>query len=146
MHAGENTGSESPVDKLPLAGKMAKPGPIRSTLLLMPLSWTAIFRMTVLLLMAAHVFYLYAFARMLQEIVGLDLAAVLASSSFALVMLTPLAPAMVLPDIPQMVRCQVGRRRWLQGRCAVCGHSLLAARGGTLLAPERRVRCESPPR
>lgn len=95
----------------------------------MPISWTAVFRLVVLLLMATHVFYLYAFARTLQEIVGLDLFTILASSSFALVMLVPLAWAAVLPDLPAIIRNHVGRRRWSQGRCPECGLFLLQAQG-----------------
>ncbi len=94
------------------------------------MSWTTIFRLLVMLLMASHVFYLYTFARTLQEITGLDLAAVLASGSFALVMLVPLVWAVALPDLPDIIRTHRGRHRWLQGRCAECGYSLLQAGGG----------------
>lgn len=97
----------------------------------MPVSWTAVFRGAMLLLIAAYVFFWYAFARMRQEIVGLDVVTVLASASFALVMLVPLAPATALPDVPVLVRSEIGRRRWREGRCAVCGHSLLEGRGGS---------------
>ncbi len=97
----------------------------------MPVSWTAIFRVAVLLLIAAWVFFWYAFARIRNETVGLDFVTVLGSTAFALVMLVPLAPATALPDVPDLVRSEIGRRRWLQGRCAVCGHSLLEGRGGT---------------
>jgi hypothetical protein len=97
----------------------------------MPVSWTAVFRVALSLLIAAYVFFWYAFARMRQEMVGLDFATVLASASFALVMLVPLAPATALPDVPVLVRSELGRRRWRQGRCAVCGHSLLEGRSGT---------------
>ena len=96
----------------------------------MPVSWTTIFRLVVMLLMATHVFYLYAFARTLQEMVGLDFFTVLASGSFALVMLVPLVWAVALPDLPCIIRNHLGRRRWLQGRCADCGYFLLQAKGG----------------
>ena len=95
----------------------------------MPVSWTVVFRLFVLLLMAAHVFYLYAFARTLQEIVGPDFPTILASSSFALVMLVPLVWAVVLPDLPEIVRTHRGRGRWLQGRCSRCGYFVLQAEG-----------------
>ncbi len=97
----------------------------------MPVSWTVIFRLFVLLLMAAHVFYLYAFARTLQEIVGPDFPTILASSSFALVMLVPLVWAVVLPDLPEIVRTHRGRGRWLQGRCSRCGYWVLQAQGNS---------------
>lgn len=95
----------------------------------MPMSWTAIFRMAVVLLMAAHVFYLYAFARMLQEVIGTDFRTILASSSFALVMLVPLAWAVAVPDLPQILRAHRARRRWLGGRCPGCNYFLLNTTG-----------------
>ncbi|MEE8459300.1 MAG: hypothetical protein V3S08_05480 [Phycisphaerales bacterium] len=95
----------------------------------MPLSWTAIVRVVVLLLMAAHVFYFYAFARAPQEIVGVDFAAILASSAFALVMLVPLAWAVVLPDLPEIVRNHRARGRWQRGRCSSCNYLLLYEQG-----------------
>ena len=97
----------------------------------MPVSWTAILRLVVLLLMAAHVFYLYAFARTLQEIVGPDVPTILASSSFALVMMVPLVWAVVLPDLPQIVRTHRDRGRWLQGRCSRCGYFVLQSEGNS---------------
>jgi hypothetical protein len=97
----------------------------------MPMPWTAIVRGVVLLLMAAHVFYFYAFARAPQEIVGVDFPAVLASSAFALVMLVPLAWAVVLPDLPQIVRNQRARGRWQRGRCSMCNYLLLYEQGAS---------------
>ncbi len=91
--------------------------------------WTAIVRTVVLLLMAAHVFYFYAFARAQQEIVGVDFPTVLASSAFALVMLVPLAGAIVLPDLPEIVRNHRARRRWQRGRCSMCNYLLLYEEG-----------------
>ncbi len=95
----------------------------------MPMSWTAIFRVVMLLLMAAHVFYLYAFARMLQEVIGTDFRTVLASSSFALVMLVPLTWAVAVPDLPQILRAHRARRRWLRGNCPGCNYFLLSTTG-----------------
>ncbi len=95
----------------------------------MPMSWTAIFRVAMLLLMAAYVFYLYAFARALQEVVGTEFSTILASSSFGLVMLVPLAWAAVVPDVPQIMRIHRGRRRWLRGYCSACNFFLLKASG-----------------
>ncbi len=96
----------------------------------MPVSWASLFRLLVLLVMAAHVFYLYAFARTQQEIIGLDFFAILASSSFSLVMLVPLAWAVALPDLPEIIRSQRNHHRWAQGECARCGYPVLHARGG----------------
>ncbi len=93
------------------------------------MSWTAIVRAVVLLLMAAHVFYFYAFARAPQEIVGLDFPTVLASSAFALIMLVPLAGAVVLPDLPEIIRSHRARRRWQRGRCSMCNYLLLYEQG-----------------
>lgn len=97
----------------------------------MPVSWTALFRVVVMLLMAAHVFYLYAFARAQQEMIGLDFLTVLASSAFALVMLVPLAWAVALPDLPEIIRSQRCRQRWAQGRCSKCGYPVLYAQGAS---------------
>lgn len=97
----------------------------------MPISWAALFRVVVLLLMAAHVFYLYTFARTYQEMVGPDFATVFASSSFALAMLIPLAWAVALPDLPEIIRSHLSRRRWSQGRCPECGYPVIYAEGGT---------------
>lgn len=84
-----------------------------------------------LLLMAAHVFYLYAFARVQQEIVGLDFPAILASSSFSLIMLVPLAWAVALPDLPEIIRAQRSRFRWSKGECPRCGYPVVHAKGGS---------------
>jgi hypothetical protein len=96
----------------------------------MPAFLRALVRVVVLLLMAAHVFYVYAFARALQEIVGHDFATVLASSSLALIMLAPLAWMVALPDLPSIIRAHRARRRWLQGRCPRCGSFVIQAVGG----------------
>jgi len=97
----------------------------------MPVSWTAIVRLVVVLLMAVHVFYFYAFARAPQEIVGVDFPIVLASSVFALIMLVPLAWAVVLPDLPEIIRNHRGRRRWQRGRCSMCNYLLLYEQGAS---------------
>jgi hypothetical protein len=109
----------------------------------MPISWTALFRVVVMLLMAAHVFYFYEFARNDLETVGLEFTTVLASSSFGLVMLVPLAWAAALPDLPLIIRTQVGRRRWQRGCCAWCGRFLLAAAG--TVCPECGEERRPPP-
>ncbi len=93
------------------------------------MSWTAILRVVVLLAMAAHVFYLYAFARVEQEVVGLDFATILASSAFGLVMLVPLTWAVALPDLPVILSNHRARRRWAQGRCSKCNYFLLYEAG-----------------
>ena len=93
------------------------------------MSWTAIVRVVVLLAIAAHVFYQYAFARAFQEIVGVGFPTILASSAFALVMLVPLAWAVALPDLPEILLNHRARRRWLRGRCSKCNYFVLYEEG-----------------
>ena len=95
----------------------------------MPVSWTTLFRLLVLLLVALHVFNMYCLSRVVEESVGRSAVAIAGSGFFALAMLIPLAWAVALPDVPEMVRRQRGRKRWAQGRCPGCGYVLLAAGG-----------------
>jgi hypothetical protein len=85
--------------------------------------------MVVLLLVAGYVFYLYAFARGLQEIVGRDFTTVLASCSFSLVLLVPMVWVVALPDLPRILWTHRARRRWLQGLCPKCGLFVLHEEG-----------------
>ncbi|MHC4428769.1 MAG: hypothetical protein ACYS0D_09260 [Planctomycetota bacterium] len=96
----------------------------------MPVSWTTLFRLLVLLLVAQHVFNMYCFSRVVEESVGTETKAIVFSSFFALAMLIPLVWAVVLPDIPEIIRRQRARRRWTQGRCGSCGHLVIKADGG----------------
>jgi hypothetical protein len=95
----------------------------------MPVVLRALLRVAALLLMAAWGFYLYAAARVWQEVVGHDFATVLASCSFALVLSAPVAWIVALPDLPRVMRACRDRRRWLQGRCPGCGHFVVYAQG-----------------
>lgn len=89
----------------------------------------ALGRLIVLLLMSAVVFYLYAAARGMQDIVGPDFATVLASCSFALILAVPLAWVVALPDLPRIILGHRARQRWQAGRCPACGYYLIQARG-----------------
>ncbi len=96
----------------------------------MPFSWGSLVRVLVLLAMAGHVFYLYSLARAWSHVVGLDAGSATALGLFALATLVPLAwGAIVLLDLPEIVRGHRGRRRWEQGCCPRCGYPLVAAPG-----------------
>ncbi len=95
------------------------------------MSWTAIVIAVELLLIAPHVFYINAISREPQDILGVDFHTVLASSAFALIMLVPLAWAVVLPDLPEIIRNHRGRRRWQRGRCSMCDYPLLYEQGAS---------------
>jgi hypothetical protein len=96
----------------------------------MPVSWTTLFRLLVLLLVALHVFLMYCLSRVVEESVGMETRAIAFSAFFALAMLIPLVWAVVLPDIPEIVHRQRARRRWAQGRCGACGHVVINVEGG----------------
>ena len=75
----------------------------------MPVSWTTLFRLLVMVLVALHVFNMYCFSRVVEESVGLDAAAIVGSGFFALAMLIPLVWAVVLPDVPETIDFWVDR-------------------------------------
>jgi ribosomal protein L37E len=100
----------------------------------MPAFLKGTLRGVVLLLIAGYVFYVYAVTRAAQETVGLDAATVLASSSFALVLLVPVAWVVALPDVPGLVLGHRARQRWRQGRCPRCGFWALEKSGGACAA------------
>jgi hypothetical protein len=97
----------------------------------MPAFLTGLLRGVVLLLIAAYVFYVYDVTRAAQEIVGRDFATILASSSFALVLLVPVAWLVAVPDVPRLVSGHRARQRWREGRCPRCGSSALEKVAGT---------------
>ena len=88
----------------------------------MPVSWTTVFRVIVLLLMAAHVFYQYSLAGQEGWLDGAGAAGVLGRSFFALVMLLPLSWAVLLPDLPEIYRRHQRLRRYMKGRCPQCNY------------------------
>ena len=105
-------------------------------LLRMPVSWELLFRAIVALLMTAHVFYFYLFARAREATAG-------GSALFALAMLVPLAWAVAISDLPEIYRRGRRHRRWEQGRCPGCGYPVRAG-GGDGGCPECGTSMDEP--
>ena len=97
----------------------------------MPVSWTTLFRLLVLLLMSLHVFVMYCYARVVSGAVGFRAGDVAASGFFSLAMMIPLAWAVLLPDVPEIVRRHRGRKRWEKGACPSCGYIVAEATGSS---------------
>jgi len=95
----------------------------------MPISLPNLFRALIMLLLAAHVFYMYSTARRISETVGISPSAIIIAAMFALVMLIPFVWAVALPEFPEMYLRHVRARRWYeQGRCPECGYPTTATR------------------
>jgi hypothetical protein len=95
----------------------------------MPLSLANCFRGFILLLMAGHAFYMYCFARMFGDTVGLRAGTVAIAALFTLVMMIPLIGAFGLVELPEALRWVRRQRRWRAGRCAGCAYELREAQG-----------------
>lgn len=77
----------------------------------------------VVLLLAAHVFYMYSTARGMGETFGFHPGTSIIACLFALAMLVPLVWAVFLPDLPEFLSQHVQpRRRWKRGQCPGCGY------------------------
>ena len=97
----------------------------------MPVSWTNIFRTVFVLLMAGHIFVMYSLARTQQGGFGFGLQTAILSALFALVMLLPLAPAIVLSDLPESYDRATRRRRFRNGLCPTCRYPVAPSGGET---------------
>ena len=95
----------------------------------MPVSWTNIFRAVFVLLMTGHVLFMYSLARTQEYVFGLDLERIIVSTSFALVMLLPLAPAVALFDLPEVYGRAARRRRFKNGLCPACRYPVSPSGG-----------------
>lgn len=103
-----------------------------------PFSFAFIFRALVMLLLAAHVFYMYCTARGMAESFGFRPGTTIVACLFALVMLIPLVWAVAIPEIPEAFTLHIlPRRRWKQGRCRRCGYDLR----GIAQAPDAPIVC-----
>jgi hypothetical protein len=101
------------------------------------LSFAFIFRGLVLLLLAAHVFYMYCTARGMGAHFGFDSGTTIGAALFALAMLVPLVWAVFLPDVPEVIAHHVRpRRRWRRGECPHCGYDRLSLPAGATTCPE----------
>ncbi len=90
----------------------------------MPVSLTTLFRAAVVLAMAWFVFLMDLFARAMNGVVGMTPSGLVGLSLYGLLFLLPLVWAVALPDLPEMLRRQAGRRRFERGRCGACGYPL----------------------
>lgn len=110
----------------------------------MRLSFANLFRAGVLLILAAHVFYMYALGRTQQETFGFDFGATIIAGLFALAMLIPLIWAVTLPELPEIWQRHVrARHRYDRGRCVACDYPVTASAAracpecGRAIAPPR---------
>ena len=106
---------------------------------LVPVSFAFIFRALVMLLLAAHVFYMYCTARGMSETFGFRTGTTVIACLFALAMLIPLVWAVAIPEIPEAFTQHIlPRRRWKRGRCRRCNYDL---RGITQTPPDVFITC-----
>jgi hypothetical protein len=97
---------------------------LRLQLNIVQLSLANVFRCVVLLVLAAHVFYMYCLARANAGTFGFELGTTVVGALFALVMLIPLVWAVTLPELPEIYSTHIRARRWWrQHRCCGCGYS-----------------------
>ena len=109
----------------------------------MLLSWSLLFRVVVLLALAAHVFLQYGLARTLEPADGLNAGSVIKAAAFSLAMLVPLCWAAALPDLPAIYRHGRRHHRWAHGRCPACDYQVQA--GGGVGCPECGTPMSEPP-
>lgn len=90
----------------------------------MNLSLANLFRAVVTLLFAAHVFFMYAYARVGDAHFGFEMRTALLGLGFSLVMLIPFVWVYWIADVPQIItRHVLPQRRWSKGKCPACGYS-----------------------
>jgi hypothetical protein len=100
--------------------------------LTVPLSFSAIFRVFVALLMAGHIFFMYTLARAMGRTFGFDLGTSVTAALFAFGLMVPLVWAVGIPELPEVwTRGFRARRWWKQGRCPQCGYSLREIAGAS---------------
>lgn len=103
----------------------------------MPVSFAPIFRAVVLLLLTAHVFYMYCTARGLSETFGFRLHVLVIAGLFALAMLLPFVWAVFLPELPEYLDSVVRpRSKWRKGQCPHCGYDRLSLPPAAHACPE----------
>ena len=90
-----------------------------------PIALPHLFRGLILLLLTAHVFYMYSMARTLAGTIGWSWGTAIIAAGFALIMLLPFIWAVALPEFPEMYLRHVrGRRRFERGECPDCGYRI----------------------
>jgi len=101
-------------------------------------SFANLIRLVMVLLLAAHAFFMYGQARTLAETCGFDAGVALASATFAMVLMIPFTWTYGLADLPEIwTKHFRPRRRWRRGECADCGYP----RTGAPATSERCAEC-----
>lgn len=90
----------------------------------MPVRFATIFRVVVILALAAHVFFMYSIARVMREEFGITWSGFIVTSLFALAMLVPLLWLVWLPDAPEAYIQWRAANRWRKGRCTRCSYDI----------------------
>ena len=70
-----------------------------------------------------------AIASVVSASVGVGAGEVAGAGFFSLAMLVPLAWAVVLPDVPEVIRRHNARKRWAKGFCPTCRYVIAGATG-----------------
>jgi len=95
-----------------------------------PLNFARLFRVLIVLVLGAHVFFMYGLARAVGGRFGFSAGVCAVATGFALAMLLPLVWAVSLPEIPLIyTRVVRARRWWASGRCPACGYPRGEAEG-----------------
>lgn len=90
----------------------------------MPLRPATIFRVIVILALAAHAFFMYSIARVMRDEFGLTTTTFIIAALFSLAMMIPLFWAAWLPDVPEaFVQWRAGRR-WSRYKCPKCNYDI----------------------
>ena len=110
----------------------------------MPLRFATIFRMIVILALAAHAFFMYSIARVLRDEFGIGVTAFIVTAFFALAMMVPMVWAAWLPDAPEAYSHWRASRRWANRCCPACNYDI--AHIDNKVCPECGASLVEPPR
>lgn len=84
-----------------------------------------LFRSLLMLILAAHVFYMYCLARTWGGEIGFHAGQTVIAAGFGLIMLVPLLWAVTVPDWPEIYTQNIrDRRRYQRSRCTACDYDL----------------------
>ena len=84
-----------------------------------------LFRSLLMMILAAHVFYMYCLARTWGGEIGFHAGQISIAAGFGLIMLVPLLWAVTVPDWPEIYTRNIrNRRRFRNDRCTACDYDL----------------------
>lgn len=97
---------------------------------MMPLSFRAIFRLGILLVLIVYVFLMYCLARGISEQPAVTLWPVIRAGAFSLVMMIPVLWLAGISELPDALTRHRGQRWWERQQCPHCGYTIRGAMSG----------------